>query len=462
MDKNYINRVLWLVIATIAVLLGAYFLPDMSIGDVELRRVDLLADLRDADPDSTSETEVALDSVVMKRKGEFVDSCKSGMTCIEDYSFDYRGMAPFYEALNHLPTLNRPVRIAVLGDSYIEGDILTADLRNLLQDRYGGCGVGFVTITSEIAGFRRSVIHHFGGWTARNSVGGGPYNRSHGIISGHYFHPDSAAWMSLTGQKKYCTRLDTCFRSSLYLIAPDSCRIKATINGGKKAREFRVAPSSEIQCLTVADTIHSIRWRPSLRGHNFIFYGATMEADRGIVLDNFSLRGSPGTNLGYVHDEMLRKFDRARHYDLVILVYGLNVATPKGVKYDHYRKDMTSAIDKMKECMPGTGFLLVSLGDRDERVDGQMRTMKGVKNLIKYQQAVAAESGIAFWNMYDAMGGEGSIAKMAADKEANLDYTHINFRGGKKLARLLFEAMEYGRERYERRKAYESGKEVGQ
>ena len=187
-----------------------------------------------------------------------------------------------------------------------------------------------------------------------------------------------------------------------------------------------------------------------------------MEGNGGIVLDNFSLRSSPGSNLGYIHSDMLRKFDRMRHYDLVILVYGLNVATPNGVNYNKYMKSMCKAIDNMKECMPGTGFLLMSLGDRNERINGSMRTMKGVKNLIKYQQAIAAESGIAFWNLFEAMGGEGSMAEMVAAKEANLDYTHINFRGGKKLARLLFDAMEYGKEQYLRRKAFNDGKEVSQ
>ena len=36
------------------------------------------------------------------------------------------------------------VRIAFLGDSFVEGDILTSDLREALQAKFGGRGVGFV------------------------------------------------------------------------------------------------------------------------------------------------------------------------------------------------------------------------------------------------------------------------------------------------------------------------------
>lgn len=39
---------------------------------------------------------------------------------------------------------------------------------------------------------------------------------------------------------------------------------------------------------------------------------------------------------------------------------------------------------------------------------------------------------------------------------ANYDYTHINFRGGKHLAKILFETLMYDKEQYEKRKAYEN------
>ena len=59
--------------------------------------------------------------------------------------------------------------------------------------------------------------------------------------------------------------------------------------------------------------------------------------------------------------------------------------------------------------------------------------------------------------MFEAMGGEGSMAKLVHAKPsmANYDYTHINFRGGKHLAGLLYETLIYGKEQYDRRRAYE-------
>ena len=94
---------------------------------------------------------------------------------------------------------------------------------------------------------------------------------------------------------------------------------------------------------------------------------------------------------------MLKQFNRQRPYDLIILEYGLNVATERGRNYDNYQKGLLTAIEHLKECFPQAGILLLSVGDRDSKNEnGELRTMPGVKNLIRYQQNIAAESGIAF------------------------------------------------------------------
>ena len=49
---------------------------------------------------------------------------------------------------------------------------------------------------------------------------------------------------------------------------------------------------------------------------------------------------------------------------------------------------------------------------------------------------------------------------MVKAHEANLDYTHINFKGGRRIAGLLFDAIEHGKEQNERRKAFYAREEV--
>lgn len=166
--------------------MGLYFLPSMSVGGKPLRKVDLLADIR---PDVEEEV-CDSDTIVLPPpvKPIFVDTCKTGITCIEDYSDStMRGMKHFYEALSKVKNMKRPVRIAYFGDSFIEADIFTADLREMLQQEFGGCGVGYVPVTSSISGYRPTVRHTFGGWSSHSSNDSVGFDKMQQDISGHYF-----------------------------------------------------------------------------------------------------------------------------------------------------------------------------------------------------------------------------------------------------------------------------------
>lgn len=110
------------------------------------------------------------------------------------------------------------VRIAVFGDSFIEADIFTADLREMLQKRFGGCGVGFVTITSMTSGYRPTVRHSFGGWSSHAVTDSVYFDKKKQGISGHYFVPRERAYVELRGQNKYASLLDTCQIASIFSI----------------------------------------------------------------------------------------------------------------------------------------------------------------------------------------------------------------------------------------------------
>ncbi|WP_291529009.1 SGNH/GDSL hydrolase family protein [Bacteroides sp. UBA939] len=456
MEKNYLKYTCIWVFIILAGLLLMYFLPGFTIHGHVMRRVDLLGDVRireeqPEDPDS-------LLPLLPKVKPAFVDTCRTGATCIEDYSDStLRGMTPFYRALDELNQHPRLVRIAVFGDSFIEADILTADLRNMLQSKYGGCGVGFVTMTSMTSGFRPTVRHFFSGWQSHSITDSTYFDRRKQGISGHYFIPNPGAYVELRGQDKYASLLDTCEQASIFFYSQSEVTLSVSVNRSEKqTRTF--FPIEDLQEMKVDGHIGSVRWTVD-EADSTLFYGLAMDGKQGIIVDNFSLRGSSGLSLRSIPMWMMHEFNDRRPYDLIILQYGLNVATERGRDYDKYAEGMKTTIDHLKEAFPQAGILIVTVGDRNYKTEsGTMRTMPGVKNLVRYQQKLAADNGIAFWNMFEAMGGDGSMAKLVHAKPslANYDYTHINFRGGKHLAGLLYDALIYGKEQYDRRRAYEA------
>lgn len=148
--------------------------------------------------------------------------------------------------------------------------------------------------------------------------------------------------------------------------------------------------------MDVTGHIGSVRWKVE-NADSTLFYGLAMDGTQGIIVDNFSLRGSSGLSLRSVPVWMMREFNEQRPYDLIILQYGLNVATERGQNYDRYRDGMATTITHLKNAFPQAGILIVSVGDREYKTEeGDLRTMPGIKNLVRYQQNLAADSGVAF------------------------------------------------------------------
>ncbi len=453
------RKVLLLTLVVIATMVALSLLPDgLTIGRYEVLPAHALDDLL---PAGAGEAGQEADSIIGLAE-EHVDTCPEGKTCIVDFAADRRGMTPLYVALARRAALGRPVRIAVLGDSYIQGDILTEPLRALLQQAYGGCGVGLVPMSNSKSNqFRRSVKHEFGQWQEFLANQRSGYDAArYGTITASYFTAEGHTWTSLTGVT-HSAHLDSCYSSTLIYYAPDggaSASATATINGSATLRHS-LGGSAGYGAVSVDGHMGSVRW--DIDNHGLTFIGASMDAaPGGVVLDNFAMESLTGYHLGNIPQDHLRGFDNVRHYDLVVLMFGQNIANVKASSasaYNSYVKHMTGVIDALKQGMPGTGFLIVSIGDRNVKRGGAWVTPDGIKLMIAAQQRVAMECGTAFFNLYDAMGGEGSVARLVEQGMANKDYTHINHRGGAQLAPLLADAIEWGYDCYERRHGGKGG-----
>ena len=453
--KNHPIRVTLLLLAVFAILLLLRLMPPFELGTVEIKKTDILSDLIKPDGEDDG-GEAAMLEALRKQKPAFRDSCPPGMTCIEDYAeANGHGMEPFYRALEQIDELNRPVRIAYFGDSFIEGDIITDELRLLLQKRFGGCGVGFVDMASQTAGFRHSVREEAEGWESFSIVDKDHCNLTKLGISQRYFLPQPGARTAMKGVKKF--GCDTCQTATLFLRAAAPCDIRLTLNASDSLL-LHARGTGQVEALTAEGKIGRAEWSFPSPAPGMVCWGVALDGRSGITLDNFSLRGSSGTTLTSVPEATLREMHGVRPYDLIVLQYGVNVVTKNAKKYSQYVRNMKHVIDFIKKTFPEAGILICSVGDREGKDDsGTLCTMPGIKAMVLSQQTMAAESGVAFWNLYEGMGGEGSIKRMADAKpaEAGKDYTHINHRGGRRIAGIFYKSIMHGFEQYKKRKAYD-------
>lgn len=448
--NNQTYRPFLLLLCVTILLCALRFVPSVTVMGTTMRQVDLLSDLF---PRQDTAQEVSVSAEVIAKREEAKansNACPEGMTCILDYGRGTdAGMATFYAALARGgEALGRPVRIAYFGDSFIEGDILTADLRALLQKRFGGCGVGYMDIASPLAGARSSVTQRFEGWDVRCVLERGTFQPQKLGISLRYAMPSTGAWTEVKAQKAFpCA--DRFERSELMLASTSPVTLRAECSDGRTER-FTTRGDGALESVAVEGDFNKVRWVVEERGSQTVCYGVTAEGRSGISVDNFSLRGSKGSELEEVLQAYWQSLAHLRPYDMVVLQYGLNVAEPERTDYKAYVAKMQRVVEHLKAAFPHTTILIVGVGDRENKVNGELHTMRGVLALMQAQEELAAKCEVPYWNLYEAMGGDGSIVKMNSRKpeEARKDYTHITHAGGKRLAGLLTKTLLYGYEEY--------------
>lgn len=124
--------------------------PEAEQIDPELLKAMEEAEARNPLTASDSVLSQPIDTIIHPAK-----TPRSGdLVVIEDYTTDGVGLVQF----SHAVSSGALARVAVVGDSYIEGDIFTQDLRASLQNAYGGSGVGYVSMHSDFPGDRKSVV----------------------------------------------------------------------------------------------------------------------------------------------------------------------------------------------------------------------------------------------------------------------------------------------------------------
>ena len=306
---------------TVAVLLFMHQLPTLTIGDTELRPVSILSQLTES-ADSPKPVDViprpkqqpllvSQDADTVKNV-VFKETWPDDVVKIMDYSGGQPGgMKHFYTQLSRLlckkELPGRPVRIAYYGDSFIEGDILTADLREMLQQRYGGYGPGWIDAGNIINSMRLTIGTRYSGMTEHTVMKAkeNGYEFMKAGITERYYPYTPGARMSFNGTSHYphSAQWQT---ARLYLRTASNQTVAFTpVNGNDNANgnDNGNAAASQSRSLTGSPGVQMVEQKGTMTGINYqmggsgTLFGVGLETDNGICVDNFSMRGSSGMTL---------------------------------------------------------------------------------------------------------------------------------------------------------------------
>ncbi len=362
----------------------------------------------------------------------------------------------FFDALSGLKNNPKAIRVLHYGDSQIEGDRITDYLRLKLQGQFGGHGPGLISLMPVAP----SVI---------NKISNGPgWDRYNVFTSKDKRVPHSnfgvlASINRFAGYKKL---------TDSSAVISSSIAVTTTKGGGanalayKKLKLFYGGAQTKTWCefydgpaLVSADSLEeggSFRIKEYNVGNGSNthqlkftgkdspdFYAISLESETGVLVDNIGLRGSSGTFFHQINNGQLKQFYDYLNVKLIILQFGGN-ATPSikdektAINYAGY---LRSQINIVKKAAPNASILFIGPADMSIKNGTAYETYPYLESTRNEIKKVVLESGCAFFDMYDCMGGKNSMASWVDQKLAATDYIHFSPQGARKIATLLYSAL---------------------
>ena len=368
-------------------------------------------------------------------------------TLITDYGTDSSySLNFFYKKLDSIKQNHAKIRIAYFGDSFIEGDDITDEIRLQLQSNFGGTGIGFVPVQSAVSSLYTQIKLDGNGWTDynfRNNPNKYPLG-----LSGHLFYSTNTAKVNFipkyksptTDVKLYYGNMTS--NAALTVVKNGKNEVINT-HGNDLINETIISNSATINSLSLATT-----------QENMPIYGVSFEDKEGVYLDNYSFRGNTSVLTQQITQEVMQQLNSYLHYDLIIVHYGINAVEHEKQEFDWFESSMHKVIQNMKRGFGNVPILIVSTSDIGYKYDGKYSTEHGVPFMVATQRAIAKRHKVAFWNLYQSMGGENTITNWVEGDTvmANKDYTHVNSRGAKRLGDLFFNKLVLSKAYYQRTK----------
>jgi lysophospholipase L1-like esterase len=418
MGQNQVRQPLIIVFAVTLLLSILSFVQTSKIFPASIKQIDLFADLKNTKKDSAAKKET---KKIATKKISKNNIAKNDLA-IQDYNTDdEKSFTHFTTVLQNAK--NKKVRIAYFGDSFIESDLITNELRQLLQKKYGGNGVGFVPMECINSEMRKSVVQS----TSKNWVVTENASKLLKIFKAN----NSYSKYSLQSPYKNCTTANLFYQASENSsIIVDADSISTTIN---LAATNNMLVAEKIN----TGTFSTLKISVNSSAANYV--GVSFEDSVGVYVDNFSTRGSNGTHLQKIDTTTLQQFNTIQQYDLIVLHFGINVLN-NTQQFDWYKRGMQKTVQFLHNQLPNATILIISTSDKATKINGLYETDKGVPMLVDIQNEIAENNGIAFWNLYENMGGQNSMLQWVEGSPslAYKDYTHINFKGADKVANLLY------------------------
>jgi lysophospholipase L1-like esterase len=372
--------------------------------------------------------------------------CMLARQKIEDA--DGRALAHFHRALaRSLQGSNEAeapavTRILHYGDSHIAADWLTGVVREQLQQAFGDSGPGFLLAGRPWHSYTRSGANSgaTAGW------------RTDGLglatlaTDGRFGLAGVSLSTEKVGERAWLTAQGHSFE--FYLLQhPRGGAIEIWLDG-RLAQPALSLAAPQIGSLFVIVTAaqdgpHRLELRTIAPGAVRLCGIVAERQAAGVTYDTLGINGARTTRLLALDWQVLAEQLQEHSPDLIIISYGSNEAGDTMLDLAQYRAQFSELLQRFQQAAPQASLLVTAPPDRAARSGGRWQSLRVLPTLIAAQRQAALTAGAAFWNLFQAMGGAGSINHWAARATplAQSDHVHLTRAGYKLVGEALYNEL---------------------
>lgn len=330
------------------------------------------------------------------------------------------------------------IRVLHYGDSQIEMDRISCNLRSFFQSTFGGGGPGMVPVIQTIPSFAVSQ-YASGALTLYASYGEGARTRgNYGLMCKCYRLGGGATFTANASRHKDTDPRVKKFSNITLLYNDHTGNFSATLSDRRGYKE------SVENGLTGVHTCHwlldsaATSVQISMQGSADL-YGIMLDDGYGVAVDNIPLRGSSGDQFTLITDTLLRTSYKQANVGLIILQFGGNsvpvIYNEKSL--NNYCTSIERQIRRVRQCCAGATILFIGPSDMSTRRGGVMQTYPMLPQLIDSLRTIALRNNAAYWDIYEVMGGHNSMIAWVNNGLAGPDYIHFTPAGARRVGKTL-------------------------
>jgi lysophospholipase L1-like esterase len=357
----------------------------------------------------------------------------------------------FYEDLFRLKQLgDHTISVVHIGDSHVQADYITHAVRKNFQEQFGNAGRGLV-VPAKVAGSHDAfnvVSSSQVTWNAKRcihpdqplpiGVGGITINTNQPNATLNVHMKDLWLDHSFNTLTLFFQKDITSFHFSVKDTANQTLGFIGPFTNELFPNYSRIVfpyPVGGITLQTLKSTPQQVQ---------ATIFGMSLENGKnGILYHAIGVNGAK-----YAHYNAAMFFTQqvtALKPELIIISLGTN----ESIDFPNIDRNFSQHVDKMitslRESNPKARFILVTPQEIfKKRTKANPGTLKIREQLIQY----AVENGLAFWDMYKALGGEHSAEAWKQQELLRPDGIHLTREGYEYQGNLFYQALMKGYNKY--------------